>query len=63
MKKQSDPQQKFWLTDEELISRWQCSRMTLWRMRRAKKLSKARKIGGLTRNLTSLAEVEALEAR
>lgn len=54
-------QEDVFFTDEELCSRWQCGRMTIYRMRKSGRLPPPIKIGGTGRNLTSREKVIALE--
>ena len=52
------------LTDRELMARWKCSKMKLWRLREANKLPPPIKLFGSEKssNLTPLSVVMALEA-
>jgi hypothetical protein len=52
------------LTDAELMARWKCSKMKLFRLRRAGRLPAPIKLNGsdTSRNLTPLSVVRALEA-
>jgi hypothetical protein len=48
-------------TDPQLLKRWHCSAMKLWRLRQEGKL-KSFKVGGKGKNLTAASEVARLEA-
>ena len=56
-------QDEVFLTDAELMARWKCSKMKLWRLREAKRLPLPFKpCGGEGgRNLTPLSAIRALE--
>lgn len=51
------------LTDQELMARWKCSKMKLWRLREANRLPAPIKLFGSegSRNLTPVSAIRALE--
>ena len=56
----SHPENEVFFTDKQLLERWHCSHMKLWRLRQKGKL-KPIKIDGVGTNLNPASEVKALE--